>query len=86
MLNAFLTENTLAGFLFLLIVGASAGYGIISAALCRGNAVTSRPLGSASKRGNPALPAHLCRPCRPCRLCGGGGVENYHTNTNHDQK
>lgn len=32
MLNAFLTENTLAGVLFLLIAGAAAWYGILTAA------------------------------------------------------
>lgn len=44
MLNAFLTENTLAGFLFLLIVGAAAGYGIISAALAVATRLQAAPL------------------------------------------
>lgn len=43
MLNAFLNENTLAGVLFLLIAGAAAWYGILTAAAeiaGRGNAAT----------------------------------------------
>lgn len=44
MLNAFLTENTLAGFLFLLIAGAAAWCGIITAALAAAGQLHAVPL------------------------------------------
>lgn len=44
MLNAFLTENTLAGFLFLLIAGAAAWCGIITAALAVAGRLHAAPL------------------------------------------
>lgn len=44
MLNAFLTENTLAGFLFLLIAGAAAWCGMITAALAVAGQLHAAPL------------------------------------------
>lgn len=44
MLNAFLAENTLAGFLFLLIAGAAAWCSIISAALAVVGQLHAAPL------------------------------------------